>query len=465
MSTRLSNPPESFSVSQKLTKRQWLTWRRVYALVVTFAIAATAASFGLADRDSTAEFSSELRLLPVNTIVAQHVPSYSEQRSYTGLISAARTSNLAFHRSAELVEVLADDGDEVAIDQPLARLDTRRLLTNRDQLLAQRSEAAARLEELQNGPRAEVIAAARAEVNDLAAQAELAKRSHVRNQSLNANRAVTKQSFDNSELWLKAAEAKHAAAQSRLAELVAGTRVEQVKAQAAAVERLDAMLADIAIEIEDSTLKAPFAGQIAERLVDEGVILSPSTPVLRIVEAGVAEARIGLPTSVAARLKVGMHQLVFVDGQRFSTSVHAMSPEVDLATRTRLVILRFAAGASDSIVPGQVARLEMNSTVEAGGVWLPLDALSRGSRGLWTAFVASNVKDQAATVERREVEIVHTDGDRAFVRGTVFDGDRVIISGTHRIVPKQQILLSPADHREAAEHQSSSPGSDLEAEQ
>lgn len=465
MSTRPSSPSDSFFDPQKLTIRQWVTWRRIYAFVVMTAVVATAVSLGLAGRENVTESASEATLLPVNTIVAQHVPSYSERRSYTGLISAARTSNLAFHRSAELIEVLVDDGDEVAIGQPLARLDSRRLLTQRDQLLAQRSEAAARLEELQNGPRAEVIAAARAEVNDLAAQAELAKRSHVRNQSLSANRAVTKQSFDNSELSLKAADAKHAAAQSRLAELVAGTRAEQIKAQAAAVERLDAMLADIAIEIEDSTLKSPFAGQIAERLVDEGAILSPSTPVLRIVEAGVAEARIGLPASVAVRLKVGMHQSVLVDGQRFSTSVHALSPEVDLATRTRLVILRFSAGTSHSVVPGQVARLEMNTTVEADGIWVPLDALSRGTRGLWTTFVATNIDGQAATVERREVEIVHTDGDRALVRGTLFGGDRVIISGTHRIVPKQRILLRSADHHEPDENRSASPGPELEAGQ
>ncbi|MFT5091915.1 MAG: multidrug efflux pump subunit AcrA (membrane-fusion protein) [Planctomycetaceae bacterium] len=465
MSTRPSNPSDSFFAPQNMTIRQWLTWRRFYGFVVMIAVVATAVSLGLAGRENVAESPSEATLLPVNTIVAQHVPSYSERRSYTGLISAARTSNLAFHRSAELVEVLVDDGDEVAIDQPLARLDNRRLLTQRDQLVAQRSEAASRLEELQNGPRAEVIAAASAEVNDLAAQAELAKRSHVRNQSLSANRAVTKQSFDNTELSLKAADAKHAAARSRLEELVAGTRAEQVKAQAAAVEGLDAMLADIAIEIEDSTLKSPFAGQIAERLVDEGAILSPSTPVLRIVETGVVEARIGLPARVAARLKVGMHQSVRIDGLQFSTSVHALSPEVDLVTRTRLVILRFPAGTSHTVVPGQVARLEMNTAIEADGIWLPLDALSRGTRGLWTVFVATNIEGESAIVERRDVEIVHTDGDRALVRGTIFDGDRVIIAGTHRIVPKQRILLRSADQREITGEPSAATGPNAGAEQ
>ena len=87
----------------------------------------------------------------------------------------------------------------------------------------------------------------------------------------------------------------------------------------------------------------------------------------------------------------------------------------------------------------------MNAMVEADGIWLPIDSLSRGSRGLWTVFVAVAVADQSAMVERRDVEIVHTDGDRAMVRGTVFGGDRVIIAGTHRVVPGQRILLWSGD--------------------
>lgn len=87
----------------------------------------------------------------------------------------------------------------------------------------------------------------------------------------------------------------------------------------------------------------------------------------------------------------------------------------------------------------------MNAMIDADGIWLPIDSLSRGSRGLWTVFVAVEVVDQSATVERREVEIVHTDGDRALVRGTVFGGDRVIIAGTHRVVPGQRIQLQSGD--------------------
>ena len=37
--------------------------------------------------------------------------------------------------------------------------------------------------------------------------------------------------------------------------------------------------------------------------------------------------------------------------------------------------------------------------------------------------------------ERRQLELIHTEADRAYVRGTLFDGDLVIVAGVHRIVP------------------------------
>jgi len=55
-------------------------------------------------------------------------------------------------------------------------------------------------------------------------------------------------------------------------------------------------------------------------------------------------------------------------------------------------------------------------------------------------------------VERRDVEILHTESDtsgkgkalRVLVRGMLQPGDRVIVGGTHRIVPGQ--LVRPAKH-------------------
>jgi hypothetical protein len=57
-------------------------------------------------------------------------------------------------------------------------------------------------------------------------------------------------------------------------------------------------------------------------------------------------------------------------------------------------------------------------------------------RGLWGLFII----DAENTVQRRLVEIVHNEGDRAFVRGLLSARDRVVATGTQRIVQGQRVI-------------------------
>jgi hypothetical protein len=43
------------------------------------------------------------------------------------------------------------------------------------------------------------------------------------------------------------------------------------------------------------------------------------------------------------------------------------------------------------------------------------------------------------------VEIVHNEGDRAFVRGLLSTSDRVVATGTQRIVAGQRVIPVAAD--------------------
>ena len=57
--------------------------------------------------------------------------------------------------------------------------------------------------------------------------------------------------------------------QKQLDELEAGTRPEQIAAQTAAVAQLDASLKEIEVQIEKSSIIAPFAGRVRDKKVDD----------------------------------------------------------------------------------------------------------------------------------------------------------------------------------------------------
>jgi RND family efflux transporter MFP subunit len=364
------------------------------------------------------------------------------QRTYTGVIRAARTSDLGFERTAKLIDIQRDEGDRVEKGQLLARLDTRNLEARRQELTAKRDAAQALLDELVAGPRQQTIDSARAEVRDLEAQLQLVRSNLERNKSLVEEAAISIAALDDSSFGAASAEARLEAARQKLDELEAGTRQEKLQAQRAVVAQLEASLADVEVEIEDSTLLAPFDGTIAQRYLDEGTIVAPTMPVMRLVESGHLEAWIGLPPATTITLNVGDTHEVLVGGAAYGARVSALLPELDPATRTRSVILDLNADAAEDLVPSQVARLVLREHRRMQGYWLPTTALTRGTRGLWSVLaVEEDAVSGSVRAARRDVEILHTEGDRAYVRGTLQPRESIICNGTHRLVPGQLVQL------------------------
>lgn len=392
----------------------------------------------------TTEKVSPARQVPVEVVEIEPVKEFQQQRTYTGTVTARRRSDLAFERAAELVQIDVDEGDNVTEGQVLASLDMRRLNVQRELLEAQKAEAKAVLQELTNGPRSQTIEAARAEVRNLIAQRNLRKRNLSRDESLHQQNAVTRQQLDASELSLESFDAQVDAAEQRLGELLEGTRQERIAAQEAVIRRLDASIDDVDVSIEDSTLRAPFAGQISRRYVDEGAVVSMGSPVFEIIETSALEARIALPVSTASRIDQQKEHRILVGGETYRATLHSILPDVDLATRTRMVVYRLEDKASEKVVSGEIARVEITEPLSTSGFWLPQTALTRGTHGLWSAYAIVADDDAQDVVERRDVEIVYTQSEKVLARGTLEEGDRIVIGGLHRIVPGQVVSASVA---------------------
>ena len=91
-------------------------------------------------------------------------------------------------------------------------------------------------------------------------------------------------------------------------------------AQAAVLRRVAAQLESIDVDIEKSRLLAPFAGVVARRFVDEGAVVSAGEPLLRLLEIGHPEVRIGISVALAKSLKVGDERLVRADGRELTAA-------------------------------------------------------------------------------------------------------------------------------------------------
>ena len=388
------------------------------------------------------EETSEVNVLPVETVTVQPQSGYQVSRSYTGEIAARRSSELGLERGGELIEVFVEEGDRVSKGQALAKLDTRNLKAQRKQLEAKKARALAQLEQLETGPRQENINAARARVRNLEKELELKKSQRSRREFLYQEGAISQEQRDEFVTQEEALTARLDEARSQLQELLNGTREEEIAAQRATVQELEASIEDLDVTLNKSVLKAPFNGIISKRHRDEGTVIQTGQPVVRLVENEAPEARIGMPSRMANRLTMGDSETVTIASEQFSATVSSILPEVDPETRTQVVVLELDRAAITKTHPGQTVRLNHTKTIDTQGYWLPLSALSKGVRGLWICYAVVPVSDgKWREVQQHAVEILHQQDDRAFVRGTLQADDRIVASGTHRLVPGQRVSI------------------------
>ena len=381
---------------------------------------------------------------PLPVVVAEVLPvaGYERQRTFSGELRPRRSADLGFESAGRVRAVFADEGDRVEAGAVLAELEHERAEAELASLRAQLDGARARLQELIAGPREQTIAVARTEVRSLEKELELAIDKRTRRERLVAGEFVTAEEVDIASTEVDTLGASLEAARQRLDELEEGTRAEEIARQRAAVAELASRVARQEVERDDRVLRAPFAGVVTRRDVDEGATVDVGLPVLRLIEDGALEARIGVTVERAAELAEGSTVVLGIRGERVPARVRRLVPELDGPTRTTDVVLALSPEDSHRHFAGEVVRLLLSEWIDAPGAWVPTAALVPGTRGLWAAYVVEPAEDGAGRIARRELEALHTDGERTLVRGTLRGGERLVTEGVHRVVPGQRVAAA-----------------------
>lgn len=415
-------------------RSRWLAVRNTFVapalLILTLMI-----GLGFVQRDEPqtgAKSDSDFGLV-VNTIVARTEKSIKELRTFTGLIKAKRASDLSFERGGKVSRVLVTEGEVVAAGAKLAELAQERL-------------------ELKKSTLEDTLKRLRSELNDLEPDLPTStpEEQQRKVQQLRADLNAIQKDLDAQSRLTTGQRSGTAPLPDRLTNLERqlaianeASRQEKISSHEQRITEMDSELKDLNLQLKEGVLLSPFEGIVALRYINEGTVVSAGVPIVRVVQRTPLEAWVGVPIDLAARVPLGQDVTVVVSDQKFNSKVRARLPELDQNTRTRTVILEIDPTASDQILPGEVARVEIRTDAPVSGIRLPLSALSRDVGGLWSVFVVEKV-DAQELVSRRIVEVLHVDGNRAVVRGTLEDGERVIANGTHRVVAGQQVRSRPA---------------------
>lgn len=240
-----------------------------------------------------------------------------------GTITARTASTISAKLMGTVLAVHVHEGDLVKADDLLVTLDPR-------QVTAQLDKAQAALREAR---RAETSAMSAR--NAAKAAAELANATYRRYTQLIKDNSASQQEFDE-------VEARHRQAQAALAQAEAQLEASQSRIQQAAAAVREATLSK-----KDAMVRAPYDGQVVSKMVDEGDLASPGTPLLTVEQEGLFCADLVLPERHIQAIKVGQPVKVTVsalNSQPVTGKVGRIVPSADIQSRSFQVKVNMPPG-------------------------------------------------------------------------------------------------------------------------
>ncbi len=190
-----------------------------------------------------------------------------------------------------------------------------------------------------------------------------------------------------------------------------------------------------------TTIRAPIGGVLDSRLVEIGTLVSPGTPVVRIVQADTIRILAGIPERYALYVSAGTEASVSFDvlpGEAHTGSTTFVGVTVDQDTRTFPIELTLT-NPGGHIKPGMVADVSVAQAQLPDAIVVPRQALVSMEEG-HVVFVVEGAGEESLAVVR-PVGIVTSQGNDVVVETGLRAGDRLVVVGQQGLTDGDRVRV------------------------
>ncbi len=228
------------------------------------------------------------------------------------------------------------------------------------------------------------------------------------------------------------------------------TRAAAVRTLEATIKADDALIAAARVNLDYTTITAPFDGTMGLRLIDPGNVVRaadttgvgivtiaqtrPLTVVFNLpqdslpaIRAGMAAGKLPVTAhSADDRVQLGTGELITIDNT------------IDTTTGTIKLKARFE-NTDSKLWPGQFVNARLQTEVQKGVLVVPSIAIQRGPANL---FVYAVKPDNTAALT--PVKLGQDDGQVAIVTSGLEEGMQVVVNGQSRLQNGARVLPTPS---------------------
>lgn len=190
----------------------------------------------------------------------------------------------------------------------------------------------------------------------------------------------------------------------------------------------EARVAAARARLDDTYIRAPFAGRVGLRRVSLGALISPGTLITTLDDISTIKVDFAVPEMQVGALKAGQAveaSTTAYPGRRFTGSVVSVDSRVDPATRS--VIVRASVPNRDAALkPGMFLTVALSQN-ERPALVIPEEALVPEQARQFVYVV------QGPVVAKREVTLGRREPGFVEITAGLSRGDRVVIEGTLKL--------------------------------
>lgn len=370
-------------------------------------------------------------------VMAAAEGSVAEATDYAVTVEPVAQSNVAAKMGGKVVAVPVVLGDFVRKGQVLVQLDQTDILNGVHQAEAALASAQANLNSVKAGTRPQQISMAQSQLNQAQANYDFAKKNYERMSSLYDQSLIPRQQLEIAETQFAQASAALSAAQQSLNMAQEGSTKEQIATVEAGVHLAEVGLETAKSQLQYTVVTAPVSGFITMVNINPGEMASPGVPVVGIADLSrvYATASVGQSVITAAKLgdKVSLLFQSIAGNQQYVGAIRELAHAADPMTKTYKIKILL-----DN--PGQALKGGMAGTASfilrssaSKSIVLPSDAVL-DQDGQSIVYVMENDRAQPKTVQ-----LGVTNGKLVEILSGLTLGDKVIISGQHRLKPSSKV--------------------------
>ncbi len=367
-------------------------------------------------------------IVPVRTALVEK----GEVNSFlkvTGVVEANETVRVTSEIMGQAKEVKVKNGEEVNRGDILIALGDEQIKIQVAQAQATLDSVQASSDKIKSGARPQVIKQAESALLQAKMNRDSVEENYLRMKKLFTEKAISEQQYEQAKNQYEIADVQYQSAQESYELVIEGAAEEDIKSVEAQVRQAKAALDMAKYQLKNTQITAPISGKVTSISVSSGEMISPSIPLLSIIDVSRIFVKVGISEKDISKIKEGQKVSLEIDAfpeEKFRGEVVSKGVAVDQISKALEVKIEILQPETD-IPIGVFARGDILVKTNQNTLIVPSSALTRKKGGIYVYVIEEGVARQ------KEVVLGIIQDERVEILDGLSEKEEIVVLGNQEL--------------------------------